>query len=513
MATTLERIQYGYDPGSRRTWCRRALTTGEDYYYNYDGLSQVVSSNRGTLNLNCSAIAATPKHTENWDYDSMGNWHGYRVEQDGSVTLEQDRCHDKGNRLMQIEGATRSFELDCAGRMTLMAPKDGNWDSAQRITWDAWGRIKRIAGAEAGSAPTTYSYDGLNRRIMKDIDLDYTETYYSDAWRPLEERRNGVSTPYKQFLWGARHHDDLVRQDRDSIGGGGPLNEVRYVLMDYFSPAAVVNEAGAVTARYDFSAFGVRRTMAPDFSPGPAGDLNFAFQGQFLDDESGLLNYGYRYYSPHLGRWMCKDPIGIGGGLNLYSAFDNQATNLVDQLGLAPQGGEYSKTGEPLFDFEPDRIPRSITGEPLSYPEPEPAKYDFHYMIYIEVEIELKVNSADSKCNCDRTISGSGYGIKTATISTAAEEASIIASAKADAVKQAQIDAWRAINRSDPKVVQCCEAKSARISREKPQLTRSNEPPPVAGKPPNERPRRGGSGMEPGIPRRTSPRMPRPIRS
>ena len=47
----------------------------------------------------------------------------------------------------------------------------------------------------------------------------------------------------------------------------------RYVLMDYFSPAAIADENGAVTERYDFSAFGVRRIMTPEFVPRDQSDV------------------------------------------------------------------------------------------------------------------------------------------------------------------------------------------------------------------------------------------------
>src|SRR5580693_5457148 len=104
-----------------------------------------------------------------------------------------------------------------------------------------------------------------------------------------------------QYYWGARHRDDLVRRDRATTDDGS-LNEARYVLMDYFSPAAITDETGVVTERYAFSAFGIRRILAPDFTPRTDSecDFEFAFQGQFLDTESGFLDYRYRYYSPQI---------------------------------------------------------------------------------------------------------------------------------------------------------------------------------------------------------------------
>ncbi|MDI6810052.1 MAG: RHS repeat-associated core domain-containing protein, partial [Candidatus Eisenbacteria bacterium] len=47
-----------------------------------------------------------------------------------------------------------------------------------------------------------------------------------------------------------------------------------------------------------------------------------------------LLYYGYRYYSPELGRWLSRDPIGERGGRNLYVAIRNNPIDRWDLLGL-----------------------------------------------------------------------------------------------------------------------------------------------------------------------------------
>ena len=336
MPTLLEQLEYGFDRDSRRTWRRRALTTGQDDAYGYYGLSQVVNAARGNLNLNATAIGGVPAEDESWDYDPTGNWRGYRVEENGAVTLEQERVHDKGNRLMQVEGSAGAVLVDRAGRMTQVPPDAvGEWSEEQRLVWDAWSRLVSVADDVHG-VTGSYSYDGLNRRMTRVVNGVTWHTYYSAAWRPLEQRLDDQTTAARQYYWGARHRDDLVRGDRATMGGG-TLDETRYVLMDYFSPAAITDESGEVTERYAFSAFGVRSILAPDFSPRDVSECEweFGFQGQFLDAESGFYDYGYRYYSPNLGRWLSKDPIGEQGGLNLYAFEDNHGVNQVDYLGLA----------------------------------------------------------------------------------------------------------------------------------------------------------------------------------
>jgi RHS repeat-associated protein len=57
--------------------------------------------------------------------------------------------------------------------------------------------------------------------------------------------------------------------------------------------------------------------------------------------ETGLVYYGFRYYSPNIGRWINRDPIEEDGGVNLYGIVGNNPVNHIDPLGLqatAPNG-------------------------------------------------------------------------------------------------------------------------------------------------------------------------------
>jgi RHS repeat-associated protein len=78
-----------------------------------------------------------------------------------------------------------------------------------------------------------------------------------------------------------------------------------------------------------------------------AADWNFLFHAEFLDNDSGLYNYGYRYYNLQLGRWPSRDPIGEEGGVNLYGFVRNDGVNGTDFLGLAPPL-------KPIPDYEYD---------------------------------------------------------------------------------------------------------------------------------------------------------------
>jgi RHS repeat-associated protein len=63
------------------------------------------------------------------------------------------------------------------------------------------------------------------------------------------------------------------------------------------------------------------------------------------DDGSGLYYYRARYYDPALKRFTQEDPIGLLGGLNLYTYANNAPTMYTDPLGLEP--GTLAQRGYP----------------------------------------------------------------------------------------------------------------------------------------------------------------------
>ena len=63
----------------------------------------------------------------------------------------------------------------------------------------------------------------------------------------------------------------------------------------------------------------------------------YLWQGREYSWKAGLYYFRARWYDPVMGRWLCKDPIGISGGLNQYVFCLNSPVNYVDHTGRAPQ--------------------------------------------------------------------------------------------------------------------------------------------------------------------------------
>jgi len=99
--------------------------------------------------------------------------------------------------------------------------------------------------------------------------------------------------------------------------------------------------------RFDRSPFGKTYNAS-----GPkADDFQFRFSTKLLDQETGLYYYGFRYYSPEMGRWINRDPIGEEGGRNVYATVGNSLPNAVDMVGLLSSGELVSKLADLLTKF------------------------------------------------------------------------------------------------------------------------------------------------------------------
>ncbi len=93
-------------------------------------------------------------------------------------------------------------------------------------------------------------------------------------------------------------------------------------------------DAGTVmVARYEYDPYGKGTQSAGRY----AAANPFRFSTKYFDDETGLGAWIYRYYSPSLGRWISRDPIGERGGLNLYTYAENCPLTQVDPGGLSAQ--------------------------------------------------------------------------------------------------------------------------------------------------------------------------------
>jgi RHS repeat-associated protein len=386
-STTLIQTKYGRNRVGGVVWqynvkAHASSAATQDHYYWYDGLQQVTRHDRGNLVPSIGPpytgiASANRQQQERFTFDETGNWTSENTQ---NPALAQTRTHNPANQITSISGPSGAVQpaYDPAGNMTVM-PSTQDWSVGDELTWDAWNRLTRVrpasssssssslsssessssssqsssssensssssseshssSGSSSSSAPSgeiTYQYDARTRRTRKTNTAGSIDYYYDKQWRAIEERVG--SSVSAEYVWSPLDRWTMIRRKRGT--------EVRFVLKDYLDPSAIIDSSAKVIERFGYDAFGSVRFMDDSFAPqaGSAADWNFLFHAEFLDNDSGLYNYGYRYYNPQLGRWLSRDPIKELGGVNLYWFVDNDGLGRFDVLGLHPQDKWYGR--------------------------------------------------------------------------------------------------------------------------------------------------------------------------
>jgi RHS repeat-associated protein len=214
----------------------------------------------------------------------------------------------------------------------------------------------------------TWQYDGLGRVLERTeyawsvVDAWWAATptsitrYLYDGWDCVAEFSvsGGTVTHQRSYVWGL----DLSGS-RTGAGGVGGLVTIYQAPMS--SPTAhftaydgngnviglVKASDGTLSARYEYGPFGEALRATGDVI---AAANPWRFSTKRTDPTTALVHYEYRVYQPTTGRWLSRDPIGEGGGINLVGFVDNRPQGYVDTLGLrifivAPPVGGLDHTG------------------------------------------------------------------------------------------------------------------------------------------------------------------------
>ena len=232
------------------------------------------------------------------------------------------------------------FTYDDDGNLT----QDGRFD----YTWNGENRL--IKAETRDDLPTAvprvrveYAYDHQSRRIAS-----ATSTWTNDAWQAVESHaflydgwnvvteltHSQTHTLTNSFIWGL----DLSGTLQGAGGIGGLLaaslgGTTAFYCHDANGNVGQLTSAdGDLFAHYEYSPFG--ETVV---SIGPLAKANpFRFSTKHWDDATGLGYWGYRWYSPGMGRWISRDPIGetVDQALGLYCFINNNCLADVDLFGL-----------------------------------------------------------------------------------------------------------------------------------------------------------------------------------
>ena len=328
----LDRYAYAYSNHDVRTgvMMQHGAEAVRQVAYAYDGVDQLTGEQ-------ASGGAPNTAFTTTYAYDAMGN----RTQVDRVSAEASSRTVSASNELNQLTGSTTtstvvpmtsaSRDYDAAGNLTQTLGSDG---SKTLYSYDDADRLTRLERRNASGVPVSASewvYDFASR---KPVSREFS--YANGAWAQTSEKRrvfDGMDVVQERNA-----ANEVTAQLVRSGNIGGILSRTTGAGAAFYgydgsgNVTLLTDATGADVAHYRYDAFG--QTL--EASGTRASENPYRFSTKELHAASGLYDFGYRFYSASAGRWLNRDPLREGGGVNLYGMVGNDPINSVDHYGENP---------------------------------------------------------------------------------------------------------------------------------------------------------------------------------
>ncbi len=268
--------------------------------YKYDSLNQLIYEK------------GVQEHT--YVYDSLYN----RVRIDTQANVINDL-----NQL--IHTPFFDYKYDLNGNLI----RKSNYLFAIEYEYDA---LDRLTTVRQGNSLVRYVYDESDRRIRKDFfmnDGNFAKSicYLYQGMCEIGAVDEGGGLSQLRVL-GAGLGGEIGAAVAFELEGN-----IYVPIYDHSgNVATLLDRDGNAVETYRYDAFGVETRY-----DSIGGSINpWRYMSKRVDEETGLVHFGRRYYDPLLGRWTTMDPLGYSAGSpNLYAYLMNSPLTHIDPYGLS----------------------------------------------------------------------------------------------------------------------------------------------------------------------------------
>ena len=303
----------GYDLLDNMTQTKTSILGDGEYStkYGYNALSQLISE-KGALD-------------RSYSYDSLGN----PLQKDGLPYKINDL-----NQLIEAEDAVYSFDLN--GNLSHKTLSGKTWI----YQWNPLNQLISVQDPEQNKVLFTYDLSG--RRLSKCVERNGEKKQVFRYFYLGETELGCVSE--KGVIVELKVPSD-PHHPQSSTSCAIEIKKELYIPLYNLQGniACLVDPIKrSIVETYRYSAFGEEEIINTKGEAVLASSVGnpWRYQGKRIDEETGLIHFGYRYYDPQLGRWISPDPAGDVDGPNLYLFVHNNPVSYVDYFGLAAQVNE-----------------------------------------------------------------------------------------------------------------------------------------------------------------------------
>lgn len=317
----------------------------QEYSYDYDALGRLIDNKLPNFQQ------SIPEN----GYDAVGNLVCY---QDSLPNCEN--ClehHFSYDGLYQLtaesgyEGHTYTYDSVC-GRVkkdnmacTVNALNQIMHQGLEKFTYTPNGNLR--SRLFPNGEFVTYEYDALDRLVKVIKGTDQIHYVYDSFNRRIMIRQNGKKD--KLFIYQGQHEigvvEDVQIKQLKVIHPGEIGKSVAIELEgmvyepvhDLFGHTVrLLNIDGQIVEQYQYTAFGEEVLQDPDGNVIPCEQIinPWRYADKRVDEFTGFIAFGLRYYNSGTGSWVTADPLGYEDGPNLYAYVHANPLIYYDALGL-----------------------------------------------------------------------------------------------------------------------------------------------------------------------------------